>query len=108
MAQRAYEEKIREQYRSIGTDRIRWNLIYHRLAEKEKMDIEPQEIEEWTKTFAQNYNLEINKAKEFLAKNREIDDIKDTILEEKILNYLLGKAEITEEKIKPAQGEKTK
>ncbi|HEX9916187.1 MAG TPA: trigger factor [candidate division Zixibacteria bacterium] len=102
------EEKIREQYRSIGTDRIRWNLIYHRLAEKEKMDTEPQEIEEWTKAFAKNYNLEINKAKEFLAKNREIENIKDTILEEKVLNYLLGKAEITEEKIKPAQGEKTK
>ena len=104
------EQKIREQYKPVGIDRIRWNLIYNRLADKEKMNIEPKEIEEWTQKFAKSYNLEINKAKEFLARNREIESIKDTILEEKVLNYLLEKAEIKEEKEKEksTQGEDKK
>ena len=99
------EQKAREQYKRAGMDRIRWNLIYNRLTEKEKISVEPKEIEEWTQRFARSYNLEVDKAKEILARNRELENIKDTILEEKILNYLLEEAEIMEEKEKPTQGE---
>ena len=85
------EKAIREQYRSMGVDTVRWYLIYHRLAAQEKIEVSAEDTEKWIKRFADNYRMDVGKAKEILAKTGRASEIKDGLLEEKVLEFLQSK-----------------
>jgi trigger factor len=91
------EDKIREQYKKLGENRIRWQFLMYQIAEKEKIEVTQTDIDGFTQKFAQNYNLKLDKAKEFLARQKELENIKENILEEKVLDFLLKNAKIQEQ-----------
>ena len=86
------EKEIREKYRPMGIATVRWYLMYHRLSVLEKIEVSAEDTEKWIKTFAENYRMEFDKAKEILAQTGKANEIKDGILEEKVLEFLLSKA----------------
>ncbi|MCP4567138.1 MAG: trigger factor [FCB group bacterium] len=86
--EKADEKELREKYSPIGTASIQWYLLYHRLAIQEKIEVSPEDTENWIKKFAESYRMEIPKAKEILAKTGRVGEIKDGILEEKVLDFL--------------------
>ncbi|PKK82114.1 MAG: trigger factor [candidate division Zixibacteria bacterium HGW-Zixibacteria-1] len=89
-----FEEKmVREQYRSVAEDSIRWNLLMDRLAELEKIEVFPSDTENWIKSFAANYKMEAEKAKKMLAQSGKLPEVRDNLLEDKTLNHILAKAE---------------
>ena len=102
------EEKIREQYRELGLARIRWEFIRQEIAKKEKVEVTKEEIDKWVENFAKANSLELKQAKEFIAQNKKIENIKDTILEDKVIDFILNNSKIKEEIIKEPKQEKEK
>ena len=100
------EEKVREQYRELGLARIRWEFIRQEIAKKEKIEVTKEEIDKWVENFAKTNSLELKQAKEFIAQNKKIENIKDTILEDKVIDFILNNSKIKEEIIKEPKQEK--
>lgn len=91
------EDKLREQHKALGENRIRWQFLMYQIAETEKIEVRQADIDDFTKKFAQNYKLELDKAREFLARQKELENIKESILEEKVLDFLLRNAVVQDE-----------
>lgn len=88
------EAKVRESYRPIGENTMRWNLLMHHLAEAEKIEVSPADTEKVIKRFAENYKTTPEQAKEALARSGQIADIAESLLEEKTLDFLIKTAKI--------------
>jgi trigger factor len=91
------EDKIRQEHKEIGENRIRWEFLMHQIADKEKIEVTQADIDDFTQKFAKNYNLKLEQAKQFLARQTKIKNLKENILEEKVLEFLLKNAKIREE-----------
>ncbi len=93
------EEEVRRSYHDVGIGTIRWNILFNHLAAQENIEVLPSDIEERIKRFADNYKMSMEQAKEALNQSGSIADIRDSILEEKVLDFLVDKAKvITQEK----------
>lgn len=93
------EAEVRKSYHDMGIRTIRWNLLYNQLVVQENIEVLPPDIEERIRKFADNYDMSVEKAKKALSSAGSIADIKSSILEEKVLDFLLDKAKvITQEK----------
>ncbi len=88
------EAEVRKQYRPLAEDGIRWNLLYDRITETENIEVLPADTENWIKGFAEKGNLDIEKAREMLSKSGKIGEIRNTILEDKLFQFLISKAEL--------------
>jgi len=86
------EKEIRDKYRPVGINTVRWYLIFHRLAAQENIEVSAEDTEKWIKRFADNYRMEVPQAKELLAKTGKANEIRDGILEEKVVDFLMAKA----------------
>lgn len=95
------EAELRKAYRDMGIRTIRWNLLHYQLADQENIEVLPADIEERIKKFADNYKMSLEKAKKALSSQGSIADIQASILEEKVLDFLVDKAKVvTQEKQK--------
>ena len=92
------DKKLNEKYREMAIFYIRWDLLSHKIAEKERMEATDEDVKDRIQKFAVAYNLTLDKAKEYLSQEKRIGDLKETILEEKIMDLLLRNAIIVEEK----------
>ena len=88
------EKEIREKYRVTGMRFIRWNLLYHKIAETEKITVSKEDTDKWLQNFADKSNVSLEQAKEFLAQQRKIQDIKETILEDKVIDFIMQSSTI--------------
>jgi trigger factor len=91
------EAKTREEYKEIGAGHIRWDYLFHQIAEKEKVGVRKEEIEEWAKKFAKDYKMEKEKADELLGTPQNTKRVIENILEDKVVDFLLKNAVIKEE-----------
>jgi trigger factor len=98
------EKELRERYRPVGVHAVRWYLLYHRLGELEKIEVSQDDTENWIKRFADSYRMDVPKAKALLAKADKGEDIKDGILEEKVMDFLLSKAQMQPIEKEPKEG----
>lgn len=88
---------VLQQYRPMAEETIKWSLLMDKLAELEKIEVLPSDTENWIKSFARNYKMEIDKAKQMLAQSGKLQEIRDNILEEKVLELVHAKAEYVDE-----------
>ena len=93
------EKEIREKNRKSGEEKIRWEYIFHQLALKEKVAITEADLQARIKNFATAYNLALDKAQEYLVQTKQVERMKESILEEKVLELVLSQAEIKEERM---------
>jgi FKBP-type peptidyl-prolyl cis-trans isomerase (trigger factor) len=73
---------------------MRWDLLWRKLAEQEKIEVLPDDTENWIKGFATYHDVSVDQAKESLRKAGKLRELRDSILEEKAINFLLTKATI--------------
>lgn len=92
----AKEEEIRKNYRENAINSIRWNLLYHKLAEQEKIEVSPADTENWINGFAKANNVTPEQAKQALSKSGRANTIRDSLLEQKVLDFLFEKARVVE------------
>jgi trigger factor len=88
------EKELRERYRPVGVKSMRWDLLWRKLAEQEKIEVLPDDTENWIKGFATYHDVSVDQAKESLRKAGKLRELRDSILEEKAINFLLTKATI--------------
>jgi trigger factor len=88
------EQAIRSQYRGLGENMIRWNYLYYEIAKAEKIKVEQEDRKRWVENFAKTYNITEEAAREYLGKSKKIQDIDDSILEDKVLDFIIKGSEI--------------
>jgi FKBP-type peptidyl-prolyl cis-trans isomerase (trigger factor) len=91
------ETKTREEFKEIGAAQIRWDYLFHQIAEKEKIEVTKEEVEQWASKFAKDYRMEKEQADQLLGTPQKIKRIQENILEDKVVNFLLKNAVIEEQ-----------
>ena len=92
------EAEIKKNYEPIGQNTLKWNMLMHKLSEQEKIGVEESDIDNIIAKFAENYKMTHEQAMESLQKSGNIADLRDSILEEKIIDYIISKSKIIESK----------
>ncbi len=92
--QKIDEAEIKKNYQPVGVSTIRWNMLMHKLAEQEKIEVNEQDTQKLIAKFAQNYNITPEQAIESIQKSGQIADFRESILEEKVIDYIVSKAKI--------------
>ena len=92
------DENSREQYRPMAVNGIRWSLLTNKIMTDEKIEVLPEDTEKWIKRFADNYNMDMEKAKEVLSGTGRIQELRNSILDEKLIEFLLSKVTYIPEK----------
>ncbi|MFH2055729.1 MAG: trigger factor [bacterium] len=87
------ETKLREQYRAYAIRQIRWNLLYHEIATAEKIVVKQEDLDAWMQRFADNYNMTLDEAKEQIADSRKVADVRETILESRVMDFIIAASE---------------
>ncbi len=86
------EEEVRKSSREVAVNTLRWNMLYHHIAEQEKIEVSSSDTDQMIEGLAGNYNMTFEQAKQALERSGKIASIRDTMLEEKVLDFLIGKA----------------
>lgn len=86
------EESIRKQYRPIGIKSMQWDILWRALADQEKIEVLPQDTENWIKGFAAYHKITPEQATESLRQGGKIQELRDSMHEEKVLDFLTEKA----------------
>jgi trigger factor len=89
------EAEIRKNYEPAGIVNIRWNMLMHQLARQEKIEVLQSDTENLINRFAENYKTTPEKAREALSRSGNIADLKESILEDKVIDFLVSKAAIS-------------
>jgi trigger factor len=82
------EKEVRDHYKTIGIRQIRWDFLMNEIAAKENIKVEQQDIDSWLQRFADNYKMTLEEAREQVTKSRRIADLKETILENKVIEFI--------------------
>lgn len=93
------ENEVRNNSREIAVDAIRWHMLYHHIAEREKIEVSPSDTEKLIRGLAADYKATFEQAKQALERSGKISSIKDTMLEEKVLDFLVGTAKVVSKKV---------
>lgn len=86
------EKKVREEYRPIGAATIHWDMLWHSLAEQQKIEVLASDTEKWMEGFAARNQLTPQQATEALNKSGRLRELRETLLEGKVMEFLMGKA----------------
>lgn len=92
--QKVDEEEIKKNYEPIGRSNIRWNMLMHKIAENEKITVQTEDVDALIQKFADNYKITKDQAKEHLRQSGNIADLRESLLEEKVIDFISGKAKI--------------
>ncbi len=88
------EQSIRSRYRGLGENLIRWSYLYYEISRAENIKVEAEDRKRWVENFAKAYNMTEEAAREALGKSKKIQDIDESILEEKVLDFIINNSEI--------------
>ena len=89
-------KSMSDECRKQGEERARAFLFLMALARREKLEVQPQEIDFQIMQMAQQYKEDYHKLRETLYSNGAVSDIRDRMLNRKALNLLFDKAQKTE------------
>jgi trigger factor len=96
--ERVDEEAIRSQFRGLGENLIRWSYLQYEIAKAESIKVDADDRRKWVENFAKTYNMTVEAARESLGKAKRLQDIDESILEEKVLQFIIDKSEIVTNK----------
>ncbi len=88
------ENTVRSQYRPLGENFIRWNYLYHEIARAEELKVEADDRKKWVEGFSKTYNISEEKARAYLGKSGRVHDIDESILEEKVIEFIIKNSEV--------------
>lgn len=90
------EKQVRESYRPLGEELIQWEILLRQIAEKENLAPTKEDTNAWLSRFAARYQITPEEAQETLAKSGKIKDVRETILEQKVIDHILKHSEVSE------------
>ncbi|MBW2204224.1 MAG: trigger factor [Deltaproteobacteria bacterium] len=100
------EAGLRKEFRPASEKRVREMLILDRIAKQDKIDIDDDDLEKGYGKLAESMGQDIETVKKYYEARGQLDSLKEELLKEKTLNYLVEHANVTEmEKDALTQGE---
>ncbi|HSG98814.1 MAG TPA: trigger factor [candidate division Zixibacteria bacterium] len=87
-----HEEELRNRYRLVGANQLRWKLLSDKLIEQEKIEVSEADTDNWIKEFAAGNNLDPAAARNALASGGRMERVRDSILEGKVIDLLVSRA----------------
>jgi len=90
----ADEAELRGAYHGMATAALQWNLLSDHIARQENIQVTREDTDKVIKRFAENYEITEAEAREGLRRSGKYDNITDTLREEKVLDFLISKAEV--------------
>ncbi len=91
-----FEEKIWPPFERMA----KWDILSRELAQKGKIEVTEADSEAWIARFAANYGMKPEEAAEYLRSSGRVKNVRATILEEKVVDFLLQSAVIQNEEAK--------
>ncbi|HEX7402304.1 MAG TPA: trigger factor [candidate division Zixibacteria bacterium] len=101
--QKVDEKKVREEYKDIALAQIRWDFLFHRIAEKENIQVTKPEMENWCEQNAKAMRVTVEEAIKSLENPSFSKRIKEDLREKKTIDFLLKNAKIKEEPYVPPE-----
>ncbi|MBU0985334.1 MAG: trigger factor [candidate division Zixibacteria bacterium] len=86
------EKELREKYRPMGIDIMRWDMIWHTIAETERIEVLPDDTETWINGLAAQNNMTLDQARDALNKSGKIGELRESIREGKVFEMLIASA----------------
>jgi len=94
------EEELRSEYRSIAERRIRLGLLLAEIATENKIEVTNNELRAALSAEARRYPGQEKAVYDYYMKTRgAIERIRAPILEEKVVDFIIGKAKVTDKKV---------
>jgi trigger factor len=88
------EEKLQGDYREMAQKQVRTFLILEKIADQEGITVTDEEVEDRIREISERIHQKFDAVKRYYEKNGLIPEVKAGIMSEKILNFLLEKANI--------------
>jgi FKBP-type peptidyl-prolyl cis-trans isomerase (trigger factor) len=95
------EDVLRENQKDIisaasrnARDRLKANFILTRIAEKEGIDVKPQELRERVQILANQYRVKFEKMMSDLEEKRALGQVREEVLIGKVLDFLTSNANV--------------
>ena len=100
------EEGLKKEFRPASEKRVREMLILDRIAKQDEIDINDDDLEEGYGKLAESMGQDVETVKKYYEARGQVDALKEELLKEKTLNYLVNHANISEvERDSLSQGE---
>jgi trigger factor len=88
------DEKLQGDYREMAQKQVRTFLILERIADQEGITVTDEEAEDRVREISERIHQKFDVVKRYYEKNGLIPEVKAGIMSEKILNFLLEKANV--------------
>jgi len=82
------EKELVEGAGSLAAHRLKTNFILHRIAEAEKIQVSPEEVEERIRNQAAHYNVSVEKMRKEIDEHQGINGLVEEILLGKTIDFL--------------------
>jgi len=100
------EAGLKKEFRPASEKRVREMLILDRIAKQDEIDINDDDLEEGYGKLAESMGQDVETVKKYYEARGQVDALKEELLKEKTLNYLVNHANISEvERDSLSQGE---
>jgi trigger factor len=101
------EEKARDSLKPTADKYVRWYYLRDAIAEKEGIAVGDEDIDRYRERLVKTSGIKPEDAERYMRAGNRLENIKDQILEEKIMDFILKNAEI-EDRAEPEQEEEGK
>lgn len=93
LAEADFEAKVWSPFERM----MKWDFLVDLLAEREKIEVSEADASAWMERFAANYGMKMEEAREFIKKSGRIKSVRESIREEKLIDFLVANAVIKNE-----------
>ena len=90
------ETGLTQEFRAASEKRVKHMLILDQIAKQQEIGIEDDDLEEGYRDIAENMGQDIETIKKYYEARGQIDSLKEEMLKEKTLNYLVDHAKVSE------------
>ncbi len=91
------EKELVEGAGSLAAHRLKTNFILHRIAEAEKIQVAPEEVEERIRNQAAQYNVSVEKMRKEIDEHGGINGVVEEILLGKTIDFLKANVSVKTE-----------
>ena len=88
------DDKIREDYREEAVNRVKAAMIFEKIAEKENIDVADEDVDAEVAKAASESQQPVEVVKEIYKKNGWLEPLKDQLLLDRALNFVIESAKI--------------
>lgn len=101
------EDKLKQRYEKIASRRVKLAILIQFIAGEENISVTEQELSEGMRNYASQYPGQEQQIFEYFQKNpSSVDAIKGPIFEQKVIDHILSKVKLKNEKINVNKFEK--